>query len=428
MSEILSVSAVYLLELFISYYFFSQVSNRKKTPLFCALIGILSFGLAATIYLLFATIWLNLACFFIINLVFAFCCFNINLKQSVFLSIILDIMSTCTEYITIFIISIVLNRDVIANSHDVSQYLLNVVISKTIYFFCCLLLIKFIKTKDTSTQIPKTYYFYPIVVIVVLLFLWSINSDFDLSQTYKYIISIISFSLLLSTILLFVSYRRSVEKETKLLQLESELTKVEYDKTYYQILEQQNEKLAIYAHDAKKHLAAIKELSGNEEIDEYLTKMQIELKKYSQSSHSGNHFLDVIINKYITECELKEINFTYDVRLSNLLGVEMYDLVAILGNVLDNAVESAEKSKDKFINLFTDHRNTYDIVVIRNSCDEKPISDNLILKTTKNNKRFHGFGLKSLKNTLKKYDGDYTWEYDEKNREFITTIMILKNR
>lgn len=428
MSEILSVLAVYLLELFISYYFFSQVSNRKKTPLFCFAIGLITFGLGATVYLLFSTIWLNLVCFLIINMVFAFCCFNVNLKQSIFLSIILDIMSTCTEYITIFIISIVLNRDVIANSHDVSQYLLNVVISKTIYFFCCLLLIKFIKTKDTSTPIPKTYYFYPIVVIVVLLFLWSINSDFDLSQTYKYIISIISFSLLLSTILIFVSYRRSVDKETKLLQLESELTKLENDKTYYQILEQQNENLAIYAHDTQKHLAAIKELSSNEEIDKYLTQMQLELKKYSQASHSGNHFLDVIINKYITECELKEIKFTYDVRLSNLLGIEMYDLVAILGNVLDNAVEAAEKSQGKYIDFFTDHRNTYYIVVIKNSCDKKPISDNLILKTTKNNKRFHGFGLKSLRNTLKKYNGDYTWEYDEHNREFITTIMILKNR
>ena len=89
-------------------------------------------------------------------------------------------------------------------------------------------------------------------------------------------------------------------------------------------------------------------------------------------------------------------------------------------------VEASEKSQLKKIEFTTDYRNTYDVIVIKNSCDAKPVSKGEVLKTTKDDKRFHGLGIKSVKNVLKKYEGDYSWEYDEENKTFITTIMILR--
>lgn len=44
--------------------------------------------------------------------------------------------------------------------------------------------------------------------------------------------------------------------------------------------------------------------------------------------------------------------------------------------------------------------------------------------TTKEDKRLHGFGLKSVKNTLKKYGGDYSWDYYEDRQLFVVTVMI----
>lgn len=180
----------------------------------------------------------------------------------------------------------------------------------------------------------------------------------------------------------------------------------------------------IYAHDTKNHLNAIKALNDNEQIDKYLSQMTNELKAHSSTCHSGNHTLDVIVNKYVTECEIKNIVFDFDLRLSNLKIVDDYDLVTILGNILDNAVESAFKSENKYISLTTKKVNTYDSVVITNSCDTSPQSVNRELKTTKNDKNSHGLGIKSVMKILKKYKGDLEWEYDSEKKQFITTIIL----
>lgn len=45
------------------------------------------------------------------------------------------------------------------------------------------------------------------------------------------------------------------------MQVRSELSRIQSEKNYYQILEQQNQQLMIYAHDAKNHLAAIRSLN-----------------------------------------------------------------------------------------------------------------------------------------------------------------------
>lgn len=180
----------------------------------------------------------------------------------------------------------------------------------------------------------------------------------------------------------------------------------------------------IYAHDTKNHLNAIKALNTNEQIDKYLTQMTNELKAHSSTCHSGNHTLDVIVNKYVTECEIKNINFDFDLRLSNLKIADDYDLVAILGNILDNAVESAYKSQNKNISLRTGKVNTYDSIMITNSCDISPQSVNGELKTSKSDKKSHGLGIKSVKKVLKKYKGDLEWDYDCENKQFSTTIIL----
>lgn len=63
--------------------------------------------------------------------------------------------------------------------------------------------------------------------------------------------------------------------------------------------------------------------------------------------------------------------------------------------------------------------------MITNSCGIQPeFSSSGELKTTKENSKLHGFGIKSVKNALKKYNGDLSLEYDHKSGEFIATVML----
>ena len=100
--------------------------------------------------------------------------------------------------------------------------------------------------------------------------------------------------------------------------------------------------------------------------------------------------------------------------------------MTILGNALDNALESAINTTEKKMELLTDYKNNFDVIVIKNSCDKKPFEEENMLKTTKQNKSFHGLGMKSMKNALRKYNGDFSWEYNEESKMFVLTVMIMR--
>ena len=157
----------------------------------------------------------------------------------------------------------------------------------------------------------------------------------------------------------------------------------------------------------------------------HLLKMSESLAQYSKVCHSGNHTLDVIVDKYVTECNINGLNFEFDIKNNNLSMIEPYDMVTILGNLLDNALEAAKNSAQKIVSFETDYRNNFSIIIVSNSCDTNPISDGKTLPvTTKGNKQLHGFGLKSVRNALKKYNGDISFDYDNREKVFVVTVMV----
>ena len=131
-----------------------------------------------------------------------------------------------------------------------------------------------------------------------------------------------------------------------------------------------------------------------------------------------------MIDKFVIDCNRRGIQFDYYVKGCNLLGVDDIDLVAILGNLMDNAMTAADQSAGKRISLETTKRNGYSIVIVTNSCDTAPVINGQQLVSSKTDKWFHGFGLKSVAKTLKKYGGDFAWDYNELSREFVVTAML----
>lgn len=422
------IALTFFTEMLIAYSFFSQIGKRKRSVASCIFYGILIFESGTLIDLLLSNIvWINTLYFIVINLIFSVLCFKIKFSRALFYSIVLDVFSTALEFSTIFLVSTITNTDTTAYLEQLNMLVLELAISKTMYFLVCSLLARLAQKEKAKIRFPFGLYMYPIVTVASLLVFWSICANSNISYYQKIALAVISAALFVSTVVLFIIYQHNIEKQNELFQLQNEFDMLEADKTYYEILEKQNQELMIYAHDTKKHLTAIRELNENPIIDEYVSTMTDDLKAHTSSCHSGNHLLDVIINKYDTECKIKSIDFSFDVTLCSLSIVSSYDLVTILNNLLDNAIEAAVNSESKFVSLFTNHINTFDVIVVSNSCDKSPLSANGELKTTKRNKNYHGFGMKSIKKALKKYDGDLDWEYDRNSKIFTITVMILNN-
>ena len=419
---------VYFLETLISYVFFSRVSKSKYNLWKSILIGSAIFFIGVIANILFQnSIFINTLTFSAISFLFSIICFDIKIKKALFYSVLSSAFMCATELIAIFSISALFNIELTSYNDNTYILLADVLTSKFLYFITLLILSGIINKNQKTSKIPLSFYLFPTAVLSSLVMFWYIMTTYQLSKNTMIVMTCVSIFLFLSTILLFISYHYNAEKEQELLLLRQESEKLNTDLKYFDILENQNNNLRAYAHDTKNHLSAIRNLNTNSEIEMHLLKMSESLAQYSKVCHSGNHTLDVIVDKYVTECNINGVNFEFDIKNNNLSTIEPYDTVTILGNLLDNALEAAKTSAQKTVSFETDYRNNFSVIIVSNSCDKNPLSDGRTLPlTTKINKQLHGFGLKSVKNTLKKYNGDISFDYYNREKVFVVTVMIGK--
>ena len=273
-------------------------------------------------------------------------------------------------------------------------------------------------------KLPVPVYLCPAAVLAGVIWLAKGIAQEPVTMSGRTMMLMVSMALCVATVVVVLVYQLGWERKRIALAQRQKEEQLQMEQSYYEILERQNQQLRSYAHDAKNHLEAIRNLNQDPKVEQYIAQMEQQLQAYTRRCHSGNRALDVMVDKYVTACELKNIAFTYDVQLCNLGGVEDFDLVAILGNLLDNALTAAQDSQGKWVELATALRNGYQVVVVENSCDRPPIVGEEGLRSTKAGGENHGFGLKSVAKALKKYEGDFQWDYDQEKRRFTMTVMI----
>lgn len=416
---------VFMTEMVISYVFFSGIFECHYSQLKTLVVGSLFFTLGSAANLIFHNNGvINLFATFIVNILFAQTCFDTSLNKSLFYSAILGIINVTLEVAVVFAGSLITNNAFLDYNNNFVLLLFLTIIIKGLYFVIALILVKVLRPEENDSTIPIDFLIYPVIATVCQAIFWYICAQPEISYRVQFLLSLASICLFISSILLFISYSHQVKKDNQALQVKSELSRLQTEQTYYQILDQQNQQLMIYAHDTKNHLAAIQALNENPQITNYVTKLSEQLADYSRNCHSGNKMLDVMIYKYTVDCKMRGIQFEYDVRVCNLTRIDDTDLVTILGNLMDNAITAAEQSTDKTINLTTVHRNSYSVIVISNSCDVPPKQSGNRLISTKHDNGMHGFGLKSVKKAICKYQGDFEWDYNEKECSFTVTVML----
>lgn len=416
---------VYLVEMIISYIFFSSVFEHRFSPARSLCIGGFLFMIGSAINILFQNNGvINIISTYFINILFACICFSTNLFKSSLYSALLGIINGVMEVSVVFLSSFFTDRIFYDYNSNFILMTFQAITIKSLYFLAILILIKVIHPEENHSTFPLVFLIYPICAAICQAIFWHICSLPGTDYHVQFWLSLASVCIFASTILLFVTYSHQLKATSQSLQMKSELTRLQTEQSYYQILEQQNQQLMMYAHDAKKHLAAIQALNDDPQIGSYVTALSQQLADYSRNCHSGNKLLDVIIHKYVVDCKMRGIQFEYDVKVCSLSQLEDIDLVAILGNLMDNAVAAAEDSSEKTVSLNTVHRNSYSVIILTNSCDTPPKQSGNRLLSTKSDTQAHGFGLKSVKKTIQKYQGDYEWSYDVDAKQFTMTVMV----
>ena len=205
---------------------------------------------------------------------------------------------------------------------------------------------------------------------------------------------------------------------------------IQKEKEYYHrealMLQENQESIKQFRHDWKNRVQVIGQLVETqkwEELKEYLSEVENRMVAMQLYSNTGNLAVDSIINCKMYQAIKKKIKISVNVLLPNEITIESDDIVVILGNVLDNAIEACEYVREeKYIELNFWYDGGCIFLHVCNSFDEVLNIKNGEYITRKKDKSMHGVGIKSVKNTVEKYNG--ITEITTKKNKFIVNIMM----
>ena len=271
----------------------------------------------------------------------------------------------------------------------------------------------------------------PLSSVFTLLCLMYLTAHLTLNQFTYVIFIIISFVLLVSNVIVFFVHEKIISTLIQNSEYQLEKQKAEINQEYYAELERQYDLSNILIHDIKKHLGVVSTyITENENIEavSYIDSVYETNEIQSLKQFSKNKLVNVIVNRYAQLCRNNEIEFETDIRNVDFLFMDESDLTALLDNLLENAFEAAKNATVKRIDLFVENKNEHYIIVkVRNSCDTPPKQKGNRFISSKQNKNYHGIGIKSIERIAQKYDGSSEFEYDDISKTFCAVVM-LKNK
>ena len=176
-------------------------------------------------------------------------------------------------------------------------------------------------------------------------------------------------------------------------------------------------------HDLKHQIARLRQ--GNSADDEYIREVENAIQIYDISVKTGNDMLDNVLMEKLLYCEKYDIQLTCMADGEKLGFMKSSDIYSLFGNALDNAIESVIREEDvekRIISFNVSGRERFLKIHIENYLSgELEIKDGLPV-TTKADKKYHGYGMMSIRHIVQKYSGELSVSCE--NGVFALNIVI----
>ena len=282
-----------------------------------------------------------------------------------------------------------------------------------IYFF---LIRRSGKYLNTMT-IPKSAVFMSLMVFLISIFLTSVH-DIFIEKALEEIHPEISYPLFILRIsghgalflldisivvVLFIGARFAAASKDV-----ADLNHIiEQSAKQYEISQATIDSINIKCHDMKHRINA---LVGNALPEDTIKSISDEIAIYDSLIETGNKTVDVVLSEKTLLCESKKIDFTRVVDGKSVAFMSSGDIACLLGNLLDNAIEAASEVKTKsrrYINLNLQEVGKGIVSLTCMNYYEGELSfENGLPLTKKEDKTYHGFGMRSIKEIVGRYSGD----------------------
>lgn len=283
------------------------------------------------------------------------------------------------------------------------------ILLKSVLFLCVVLINKRFSRENNYGAMRENewirFCFFPIFTIIAAFFM---VVDESVGRKAALFLSV---GLLVADIMLFYSIkdfanRVEVNQKNNLVQ-EHIRNQIEM----YESMELSYNRQKKKVHEFKNHLDCIQGLlqkNKREEALSYVSKINNPAEQHMNYFSTKNPIVDVVINQKYQQAQEEGISMVVVMDELNTIPMEDKDLVVLLSNLLNNAIEACRKleSEKRMIKLKFVQDAEQIVISVRNPIEEQlTVIDNKV-KTTKKNKKEHGIGLYNIGQVVDKYRGE----------------------
>ncbi len=272
-----------------------------------------------------------------------------------------------------------------------------------VYSLLYLLFIRHIADNAKYSPSPSQVIILWVFAVVVLwaTYLESIVLEYD---TTAYVMLCLGETLLCFIVLYnhYVDYLVYERDTRRAVELELERAGNKQFESYRHVIDVMNVK----CHDLKHQ---IRELGGKNSLTpEVINELNKTAELYDSYVKTGNETIDTVLTEKSLRCEALGIQMTWMLDGGGLSYMTPYDINALFGNALDNAIQCEEKiSEDKrYIAISCKRMPGLIHISITNYIERPPVMDQEGLPVTEGDKDYHGFGMRSMRQIAEKYGGN----------------------
>lgn len=357
-------------------------------------------------------------------LVYSFVFLKGKVWEKLLVSLIPTITALPISLIVINTLSVLANneRSAVVTSGGSLRFL-GLFLTQTLFFVLCAIIVKIKRNQpyllNRFQQVIQLSCFFISFVIATLL--WNVSKEQDhVSPPFTAMFILIMLLNILLYILMSKMQRDNVTKEEYRLLKASLLAQ---EKLAVEVRERYVE-MKTLRHDMKHCLTAAAELIAEgraNDAKEYIESVVREkINPAAAVISTGSAVIDAAISSKAALCAKNgmELKCMIDTRFE---GENDMDMSILLSNLLDNAINGCDPS-DPRIELLMKSRKSYLYITVKNKIGASVLAENPALITGKENKKEHGFGIGSIKNIAKKYEGSA--EFSEREGYFIAEIWV----
>ena len=172
-----------------------------------------------------------------------------------------------------------------------------------------------------------------------------------------------------------------------------------------QLMQKSVKKVRSVRHDMNFHLATLKDIAAdNQAATDYINNLLGDIGESEVYSNTGNIAFDSIINFKLKTAKDDHIKVDLSLLIPPVLNIEIADIVTILGNLLDNALDAVAKVEDKTIRLDIAFSKGNLHIKLDNAFDgDVKYIDGRMVSLKAGDE--HGYGLQNIRKSVEKYDG-----------------------